>query len=92
MSSDPPLFVVGHFEVKARSVGIILFVDNNQKNNYVRFHLNHFKFEYDRKRVDYLEDDHTQLIEDDVNIYGISSCFLYIFVRWGHALISSEVY
>ena len=69
VSSDPPPFVIGHFEVKARSLGIILFVSSLQKNNYVRFHLNHFKLKFDRKRIDYLEDDHTQLIEDDVNIY-----------------------
>ena len=26
--SDPPLFVIGKFEIKARSVGLILYVDN----------------------------------------------------------------
>ena len=68
--------MIGKFEVKARSVGLILYVDNNQKNNYVRLHLNHFKFTFNRKCKDYLEDDHTQIIEDDINVYfGIEDEF-----------------
>ena len=68
--SDPPLFVIGKFELKARSVGLILYVDNNQKNNYVRLHLNHFKFMAQRQNKEYLDmNDHTQLIEDNINVY-----------------------
>eukprot|EP01083_Nonionella_stella_P271557 920242_1 len=60
--TDTPLFVIGSFELKARSVALILYVDNNQKNNYVRLHLNHFRFIFSRECKEYQ-------IDDDVNVY-----------------------
>lgn len=63
-----PSVVIGKVEIRARSLGLILYVDNNQKNNMVHIKMNHIKLCAERCK-NYAEDDHALLVVDDVDFY-----------------------